>query len=90
MEKLKESLSHKEIEIRVSLGMGEKNISFLSCDFSPSYVKINARYSKENHKDINWKKIAGMRDKIIHYYFGVNWIIVWAVIQDKFLNLSKK
>ncbi|MFW6141583.1 MAG: DUF86 domain-containing protein [Candidatus Saliniplasma sp.] len=27
---------------------------------------------KEDHPDIEWRKIGGMRDKIIHIYFGVN------------------
>ncbi len=39
-------------------------------------VKNLSSELKENHKDIDWKKMAGMRDKIIHYYFGVNWNIV--------------
>lgn len=31
-----------------------------------------------------------MRDKIIHYYFGVNWDIVWAVIQERIPDLKDK
>ena len=38
---------------------------------------------KKKYKDIDWKNIAGMRDKIIHSYFGVKWDIVWSVIKDK-------
>lgn len=32
---------------------------------------------KEKHTDIPWKEIAGMRNKLIHEYFGVNYKVVW-------------
>ena len=38
---------------------------------------------KEKHGEVDWKKFSGMRDKIIHYYFGVNWDIVWSAIREK-------
>ena len=31
---------------------------------------------------IPWKQLAAMRDKLIHQYFGVNWVIVWDVIEN--------
>lgn len=45
---------------------------------------------KSRYEDIDWKKIAGMRDKIIHYYFGVNYNIVWKTIKEKIPELKIK
>ena len=36
---------------------------------------------KENYKTVPWKKIAGMRDKLIHEYSGVDYDILWMVIE---------
>ena len=44
---------------------------------------------KKRHKEIEWKKVAGLRDKIIHYYFGVNWDIVWDVIKNRLPKLKE-
>jgi len=51
-------------------------------NLSPDFKKL--------HSDIEWKKIAGMRDKIIHLYFGVNWDIVWDVIKNRLPLLKEQ
>jgi len=43
---------------------------------------------KSSHTDIPWKEMAGMRDKVIHEYFGVDIDIVWATITNRLCKLK--
>jgi len=42
---------------------------------------------RQHAPHIPWKSITGMRDKLIHQYFGVNLDIVWNVVQDDLAKL---
>ena len=47
---------------------------------------------KSDYPDIPWKQMAGMRDKLIHEYFGVDKQMVWQVVKKhipKILPLIK-
>ena len=35
---------------------------------------------RDKYSEISWKQIAGMRDKLIHSYFGVDLEVVWDTI----------
>lgn len=45
---------------------------------------------RSKHPDIPWKQIAGMRDVLIHEYFGVNLGRVWKVIVEDIDKLGKE
>ena len=35
---------------------------------------------RQNHPDLPWNKMVGMRDRLIHGYFDVNLDVVWETI----------
>jgi len=48
--------------------------------------KIPADF-KVKWDSIKWKDMAGMRDRLIHDYMGVNYSIVWDVVKNKIPEL---
>lgn len=51
--------------------------------------KIPADF-KVKWNTIQWKNMAGMRDRLIHDYIGVNYAIVWDVLKNKIPNMNKQ
>jgi len=38
---------------------------------------------RNSYPDIPWREMAGMRDKLIHFYFGVDYQLVWKTIKER-------
>jgi uncharacterized protein with HEPN domain len=44
---------------------------------------------KRQYKTVEWKKIASLRDIVVHDYFGINEDIIWDVICNKIPELKQ-
>ena len=53
-------------------------------------TKNLSKEMKAEHSEIQWSDIAGMRDKLIHQYFGVNLDLVWETVKKNLPELGKQ
>ena len=51
-------------------------------------VKNVSNELREKQRDIPWRRLAGMRDKLMYEYFGVNLTIVWEVVEREIPKLG--
>jgi len=51
--------------------------------------KIDSRFAA-NHPELPWVEMRGMRNKVIHNYFDVDWFVVWGAVKDDLPRLKKQ
>lgn len=45
---------------------------------------------KNKYRDVEWKKVAGLRDILVHEYFGVDIEVLWNIIQEEIPRLRRQ
>jgi uncharacterized protein with HEPN domain len=70
-----ETLKRAVVRSLEIIGEATKNIP---ADFRVQYATIQ------------WKSMAGMRDRLIHNYMGVNYLLVWDVVENKIPELYQQ
>ena len=53
-------------------------------------VKNISNDFRDKYSEVEWKKIAGTRDRVIHHYFKIDFDIVWNIITYDIPKLKKQ
>ena len=43
---------------------------------------------KSDHPEIEWRRMTGLRNRIIHEYFGINYATVWKIKEENIPDLA--
>jgi uncharacterized protein with HEPN domain len=45
---------------------------------------------RENHQEVEWRRIIGLRNRIVHEYFGINIEVIWTIIKTKLTDFKSQ
>lgn len=51
-------------------------------------IKLIPDTVKTIYPEVDWRSFAGLRDKLIHHYFGVDYALVWDVVKNELPQLK--
>jgi uncharacterized protein with HEPN domain len=87
--------------LKIKLFLENENYTTFNEDIKTQYAVIRAleiigeaskkipKDFKDNYSWIPWRLMTGMRDKLIHDYFGVDIQVVWKTANEDILKLEK-
>lgn len=45
---------------------------------------------REKHARIDWKAIVGLKNVLVHEYFGIDMKVIWHIVKDEVPNLKSE
>ena len=84
IEKYTEKMAYKDFikdELRIDAVIRNLEVIGETVKNIPENIRIKC-------PEIEWKKIAGLRDILIHAYFGIDFDILWDIIKSKVPKLK--
>jgi len=53
-------------------------------------VKNIPREIRSGYPDVPWRDMAGLRDVIVHQYFGIKLDVIWKVVQNDLPRIEEQ
>lgn len=51
-------------------------------EFAETTIRLPVQF-REDHRDVPWRAIGGMRNRVVHVYENTDPEIIWAVLEDE-------